>query len=176
MRKLLVVGLLAVGGGVLAVAQTPAPALGPEYQQLGYLVGVWKAGGQTKATPISAAGKFAATITCSKFAGGRNVVCNVEGKMGAEPYHEMAIFGYDPEAKLYTWYDIDSTGMNSFTHGSFEATTWIYTFDLKADGKPLKLRVRIKQLGPKRLENYADLSVDGGEWLPMQAFLMQKIK
>ncbi len=176
MRRILAVAVLALSLGTLAAAQAPAPGPGPEYQQLNSLLGVWKGGGEMKDTPISAAGKFEGTVTCSKFPGGRNVVCNVEAQIGKSPYRELAVFGYDPDAKRYTWYDIDSTGMDALGHGSFEALTWTFYFDLKSDGKPAKLRVTIKELGPSRLQNIAEVSVAGGPWLLMQSLTMDKAK
>jgi hypothetical protein len=175
MRRLFVVALLTMTSAAVARAQAPAPQLGEEYQRLGYLVGTWKGGGDMYATALSAVGKFAATITCTRFSGGFHVVCNVDGMMGGEPYREMAVFGFDPEAKQYTWYDIDSTGMNAFCRGSVQGPTWTFVFDVKAGGKPAKLRVFITELSPTSFENRAEVSLGGGPWALMQLVKMSKL-
>jgi len=176
MRKLLASSLLALCAAGPALARKPAPTPGPEYERLEFLVGKWKGGGELKATPVSAAGSFTAKIDCSRFPGGRNVVCRLDGTIATAPYHELAIFGYDPDAKQYTWYDIDSQGVGSLARGSIEGETWIFAFEMKADGKPVKVRATITQRGTTRFTNDTEVSVNGGPWLLMQAVTMDKMK
>lgn len=76
----------------------------------------------------------------------------------------MAIFSYDAEERTYTWFDIDNTGMNAIAHGSLQGNTWTFLFEMKAGGKPVKLKVGLVEQSPTVILNKAELSVDGGPW------------
>ena len=114
----------------LVFPQGQAVAPGPEFQRLEHFLGTWKVEGEQKPNPLGApAGRVAGTETCSKFTGGFQVVCNLEGTIGGAPYREMATFGYDPEEKAYTWYDIDNNGWDGLAHGTVQGTTWSFLWE-----------------------------------------------
>jgi hypothetical protein len=176
MRTFCAVLLLSVVAAGVGLAQVTAPQPGAEYQRLTTLAGTWQGGGAIYATPLSAAGKLTLTNACTVFPGGYNLVCDATGTMLGQPYRELQVLGYDPEARQYTWYDIDNTGMNSLGHGSFSQSTWTFVFDVKANGKPARMRVFITLLSPTTAECTADVSVDGGPPMKMQDAKLEKVK
>ncbi len=168
MRRVVLAAVVACASAGAVRGQEQSPAPDPAFQRLAYFVGSWKGEGEQKATSLgSPAAKFAGSMSCSAYAGGFHVVCNMDGTMGARPLHEMAIFGYDAEAKAYTWYDIDNTGMNGLARGSLEKGTWTYLFEMKAGGKVIKMKIGLVEQSPDTFLNVADVSVDGQPWEPM---------
>jgi Protein of unknown function (DUF1579) len=168
MRRLvlLVAVVCALAGGVRGQDQSAPPE--PAYQRLAYFVGMWKGEGEQKSTSGGGSdAKFVGTMSCGNFAGGFHVVCNLEGSMGGKAYREMATFGYDAEAKAYTWYDIDNTGMNGLAHGSLENGSWAFVFEMKAGGKPMRVRVVLAEKSPDSFENTAQVSFDSRPWEAM---------
>jgi hypothetical protein len=165
MRKLVLGSVLAFGLPTLAFGQTQAPKPGAEYQRMDTFIGTWKGEGEQKPNPIGApAGKYLGTMTCSKFAGGFHVVCDLQGTIGGTPSREMLIFGYDVEEKTYTWFDIDNTGFNGVAHGTVQGSTWTFLFEMKAGGKPLKLKAGSVEQSPTVFLNKVEFSLDGGPW------------
>jgi len=132
------------------------------YKKLGFLVGSWKIDGTQKETPFGGpSGKFVGTLVCTQFTGGFQVVCNGDSKIGGTIYRELAAFGYDAEARAYTWFDLDSTGMNALAKGAVTGKSWAYTFEMPAGGETVKLNVIIEQVAPTKLHNVASYSIDG---------------
>jgi Protein of unknown function (DUF1579) len=162
MRRLVLVGVVALASAGGVRGQEPSTAQNPAYQRLDYFVGTWKGVGEQKPNSDgSGGGKFVGTMSCTKFAGGFHVVCSLEGTMGGKEFREMATFGYDAEEKAYTWYDIDNTGMNGLARGSLEKGTWTYVFESKSGGQPLRLKVALAEQGPTTFVNTAEVSVEG---------------
>jgi hypothetical protein len=166
MRKSAVAAVFAFGLPIVASAQPQSAAgPGPEYQRLDSLVGTWNGAGEQKPNLLGApVGKYVGTMTCSRFLGGYQVVCSIQATIEKTPFREMAIFGYDAEDKVYTWFDIDSSGMNGLGHGSKQGNAWTFLFDMKAAGKPLKLRAGLVEHSPGVILNKAEVSLDGAPW------------
>jgi hypothetical protein len=166
MKRLLTVAFVALVSGPASWAQDVATP-GPAFERLAYFVGTWTGEGEQKPGPAGgAAGKFAGTMTCTRFDGGFQVVCHVEGTMAGKPYREMAVFGYDAGAKAYTWYDIDNTGMNGLGRGTYREGAWTYVFEMTAKEKPLKMRITLAKKSPTVFVNKGELAVDGQPWVP----------
>jgi Protein of unknown function (DUF1579) len=165
MRVLVLVGVVTLASAGAVRGQEPSATPSPAHQRLDYFVGTWNGvGEQMPHSPGGAAEKFLGTMSCTRFTGGFHVVCSLEGTMGGKQFREMATFGYDGEAKAYTWYDIDNTGMNGLGHGSIEKGTWTYLFEMKAGGQPLRLKVVLAEQSPTTFLNTAELSVNGKPW------------
>ncbi|MEW6337225.1 MAG: DUF1579 family protein [Acidobacteriota bacterium] len=175
MQSLRVAFLLSVAAGV-ALAQAPGPQPGEEHRKLMSLAGTWKGDGDLYATPLSAAGKLTLTNACTVYPGGYNLVCDLTGTFAGQPYRELQVLGYDQEARRYTWYDIDSTGINSLGYGSFENSTWTFVFNLKADGTPVQLKIMLTLLSATTAKAAAEVSVDGGPSVRMQDVNLQKVE
>jgi hypothetical protein len=176
MRTLVLSAVLAFGPATLVFPQAQAVAPGPEYQRLEHFVGTWKVEGEQKPNPFGApAGKFLGSETCSKFTGGFQVVCNLEGTIGGAPYREMATFGYDPEEKAYTWYDIDNNGWNGLAHGTVQGSTWTFLWQMKAGGKPLSFRMQLVEQSPTGTLIKGEFSLDGGPWVAVMDVVETKL-
>lgn len=168
--------VLAVCLPTVAVGQGPVLKPEPEYQLLGHWVGTWRMEGQQFHSPLGAAGKISVTLTCSVFSGGFHVVCNGDGTIGGGPYRELALFGYDPEERSYTWLAIDSTGMNGLARGSAKAGTWTFLFEMKTGGQPLKAKVTMVEQSPTVITVKTEVSVAGAPWLPHNDATLTKRK
>jgi hypothetical protein len=176
MKKLLVV-VFVLAFAVPCLAQTAQPPKpGAEVQKLAYHVGTWKGEGEIKAGPFGPAGKFSGTDTCEWFAGGFHVVCRSEGTGPTGKHTELYIFGFDAEAKAYTYYGITSEGESGSSKGSLAGSTWTWLWDGKAAGKPAKYRITEVEVSPTSYTFKIEYSVAGGPWTVVMEGKSAKVK
>jgi ketosteroid isomerase-like protein len=135
-----------------------------ELKQLGSLVGRWKIEGDAKAGGLGPAGKINVTMNCQWFPGGGQVVCGSEGTGPAGPYQELTVYGYNAETKAYTAFDMDNTGFAATAKGSFQGGNWIYMFDIKVEGKRLKVRSTLSDTSVPSCTWKGEFSMAGGPW------------
>jgi hypothetical protein len=156
--------LLAAGFGVAQSPETPEP--GREHKRLGYFVGKWTVTGDMKPGPMGPGGKFTGVDTCEWFAGGFAVVCRSEGKGPMGPTKGLAILGYSPEEKVYTYYGTDNSGavMTTVPRGTVQGTTWTYADESTMGGEKVKSRVTIKEVSPTEYTFSMDLQNPSGQW------------
>jgi ketosteroid isomerase-like protein len=136
---------------------------GPELKNLAWFVGAWQMDIAAKESPIGKAGKGATMLDCRWFVNGQTVFCKNDGTMPDGPYHELMSMSYDPGAKAYTAYDVDSAGVMSPFALTFQNNTWAMNYDLKMEGKPAKLRVTIENMTKDACTFKQELST-GGAW------------
>jgi hypothetical protein len=82
--------------------------------------------------------------------------------------------GYDAEAKAYTGYDVDNAGVMAPMGIAFKDGVWTLTWDLKAAGKPLKLRVFCKH-PTKEAWGFTQEYSTGGAWTPVSEARFKRI-
>jgi hypothetical protein len=104
------------------------------------------------------------TMRCSKFPGGMHLVCDVDWVLVKQPMHEHLIWSYDPEAKGYSWYDIDDTGFAGRFRGQVKDKVWTWMLETSAGGKKLKLRSVWSMQSPKAFTVKNDLWQGEGPW------------
>ena len=153
-----------------AAAQAPqAPKPGPEHQRLAYFVGKWTADGDMKASPMGPGGKMTSTATCEWFDGRFAVICHTEGKSSMGSSKSMGIISYSPEEKVYTYYEVDSSGMTmaSVPRGTVQGNTWTYTDESTMGGKKMKSRVTLKELSPTTYTFMMEMQGPDGKWTPV---------
>jgi ketosteroid isomerase-like protein len=150
--------------GLVVPAGVLKPDAVPELKQLAWLVGQWKLEGDAKASPMSPAGKYAVTMTCQWFPGGAQLVCGTEGTGPTGAFQELSLYGYDTGAKAYTMFDISSAGFNGSGKGSFQDGKYIYLFDTRAGGKPLRLRFTLFDTSASACKWKDEVSLAGGPW------------
>ncbi len=169
MKRLLVI-VVVLAFAVPCWAQTAQPPkLGPEVQNLARFVGTWKTEGEVKVAGLfGPVGKFSGTETCEWFAGGLHVVCRSESTGPARKLTELYIFGYDAEAKAYTYYGIDSGGDSEYLKGSLTGNTWTWLWDRKAAGKPANYRFTEVDVSPTSYTFKVEYSVAGGPWIVIE--------
>lgn len=172
----LCVGLLGVS---VASAQEPAaPRPGPEHQRLGYFVGNWSTEGEMKPSEMGPGGKMTSTETCEWFEGKFSVVCHGQGQSPWGPGKSIGIMSYSPEAKAYTYYGVDNTGMTmaSVPRGTVKGDTWTYDDESMMGGKKVKTRVTIKELSPTAYTFKMETQGADGKWAPLMESKATKTK
>lgn len=148
-------GLLLPGGALKSDASA-------ELKQLDWFAGKWTLEGEAKAASMfGPAGKTSLTMDCRWFMGGGSLACTVDGMTPAGPYHDLMIHTYDADAKTYRGFDNDNTGMSSPFTLSFDKEGWTYTYDLKMNGKPAKLRMKLTDVTKDTCSYKQELSVGG---------------
>jgi len=150
----------------LAAAQAPAemtkPA--PEVKKLDLFTGNWSSEGETQASAFGPAGKFTMKEHTEWFPGGFFVVSHSDVKMPMGEAKGLAIMGYDPVRKVYTYHAFDSMGMAESATGTVAGDTWTWTNESMMGGKPVKGRYIIKELSPTSLSFKFEMSTEGGPW------------
>ena len=162
-----VCAVVSLVGCQLALAQeSPSPKPGLENQRLRYFVGHWTTEGEMKPGPMGPGGKFTGSSKCDWFEGQFSVVCDTAGKTPAGPSKGIDILGYSPDAKAYTYYGVDNSGMTMTTvpHGTVQGDTWTYHDESMMGGKKVKTRVTIKELPPSAYTFTMDVQGADGKW------------
>jgi len=148
--------------GVSLKAQAPAmPKPGPEVKKMGYFIGSWKEEG--KSTMPGMGGTFSQTSKWEWMSGGFFIVnhADMKGSMGSGK--SMAVMGYDPATKMYSFNEFSSDGEAITAKGTNDGDTWNWTSDtMTPDGKPAKTRVTIKQVSKTEYTFKLEGSTDGG--------------
>ena len=134
--------------GALAAAQAPEPRKpGAEEKNLAYFAGNWKLDGNLKPGPMGPGGKFAGSEHNEWLPGGFYLVSHSQGSSAMGKEIGLAIFGYDPEKKVYTYDAYNNMGEAS-VHGSvkgdevrldFEASGAQIHYVGKLDGTGVKM-------------------------------------
>ncbi len=159
------------------MAQAPAPPKPTEaHQRLAYFVGKWANEGELKPGPMGPGGKISSTDTCEWFEGRFAVVCRYDGKTPAGPMKGMALIGYSPEAKAYTYYAIDNSGMTMTTvpRGTVQGDTWTYHDESEMGGVKIKSRVTLKELSPTAYTFLMEFQGPDGKWAPLMESKLTK--
>jgi len=168
--------LLALCGAVAAQAPGEASKPGPEVQKLGYFVGSWKFEGEAKPGEFGPGGTFSGEETCEWFAGGFQVVCHSSETSTMGTSKGLSIQAYDPEAKGYTFYMINSRGENVFGKGQLAGNTMNVSWEGTMGGKPAKIRGAMVQESPTAYTFKMEGSLADGPWVVIAEGKETKIK
>jgi ketosteroid isomerase-like protein len=134
-----------------------------ELKQLDWLAGRWSLELEAKtASPLSLAGKSTFKMDCRWFQGGGHLICGSEGTTPAGPYHEVTIYTYDAEAKTFRGFDTDNTGLAAPFGMVYGKGTWTITYSLKADGKPITMRMTLFDLSQNGCSFKQEMATGGG--------------
>jgi len=159
MKRALAVILIATFFCVAAVcAQTPPQAPKPalELQRLNYFVGSW-------------------TTEADMMPGGFFLTSHSNMKTPMGPGTELAVMGYKPDDKVYTYDAYNSMGEADHSTGTLSGDTWTWTSDEKVGGKMIKGRFIIKELSPTAYSFKFDMQPEGGEWATLMEGKSTKI-
>jgi len=168
--------VLALVGGRLLAQAPPMPKPAPEHQRLNYFVGEWKNEGNMKASPWGPAGKFTGTDHNTTL-GDFFLVMHSDstGPMGA--MKEVAVLGYDPKEKVYTYDGFDSMGMHELSKGTISGKTWTWLSpEQDMGGKKIKGRFILNEVSPTSYTYTYDMSTDGGAWTNIMEGKATKVK
>jgi hypothetical protein len=154
---------------LLAVAQTPPqmPKPGPEHKNLAYFAGNWKLTGDVKPGPMGPGGKFTGTERIEWMPGGFFLVSHSQGASAMGKESGLAVYGYDPEKKVYTYDEFNSMGENVHATGTFDGKVWTWSSDSSMGGKPMKSHYTLTQNSATAYTFKLEVSQDGNNWAPM---------
>jgi hypothetical protein len=122
------------------------PKPGPEHAKLAYFVGKWVSEGDMKPSPYGPGGKFTFTETCEWYSGNFAVLCNTEGQMFGATVKGHSIMSYDMGEKNYVYFETNSMGENTVSHGNVDGDTWTWAGENKMDGKIMHSRFTLKRV------------------------------
>jgi hypothetical protein len=164
MKRLLAIALVL---SAAALAQAP-PKPGPEQQRFAYFVGTWTADLDIKPGPFGPGGKTTFAERNEWFPGGFFLITHSDGSLpGMGPVKGQSIVAYDPEKKQYTYYEINSAGMQEHATGQLDGDTWHWLSELAVGGKIIKTRYTVKQLSATAYSMKYESSQDGATWTTM---------
>jgi len=159
------IGLVAICVLLLAVsiqARAPQgpPTPGPEVKRLAYFVGDWKEEG--KSTAHGMAGPVSSTQKWEWVSGGFFIVGHSNNKSPVGEFQIMAVVGYDPETKMYTYNAFDSWGELITAKGNVSGDTWTWTNEMMMGAKSIKTRLTEKEVSETQYTLKYESSADGG--------------
>lgn len=178
MKRALAVILIATFFCVAAVcAQTPPQAPKPalELQRLNYFVGSWTTEADMKPGPFGPGGKYISKNHAEWMPGGFFLTSHNNMKTPMGPGTELAVMGYKPDDKVYTYDAYNSMGEADHSTGTLSGDTWTWTSDEKVGGKMIKGRFIIKELSPTAYSFKFDMQPEGGEWATLMEGKSTKI-
>lgn len=158
---LVTIGVLLLGVSMQAQAQQGPPTPGPEIARLGYFVGNWKEVGRSTAHGME--GPVSSTQSWEWTAGGFFLEGHSDNQTPAGAFKIMAVLGYDPETKMYTYSAFDSWGEQITAKGTFSGDTWTWTTESMMQGKPIETRLTEKELSETQYSLQYESSMDGGK-------------
>ena len=145
-----------------APPQMPQPA--PELKKLDYMVGTWSWEGDLKPSPFGPGGKITGTDHMEWMQGGFFLVLHSKMKGAWGDGSSLAVMGYDPDEKVYTYQEFNSRGEHELSKGTVDGDTWSWNSDENVGGKKMKGRYSMKILSPTTYSFKFELSPDGTDW------------
>lgn len=165
--SLVLLVLAALLGCAYAQSEPPMPKPAPELKNFEYFVGNWKMDAEMKASPWGPGGKMTGTEHCDWMEGKFFLVSHSDMKLANFSGTGLAVMGYDPDEKVYTYHEFNSMGEFTASKGNFADGTWTWTNDQKMGDKVFKVRFTIKEVPPKEYNFTYEMSPDGGEWMTL---------
>jgi Protein of unknown function (DUF1579) len=159
--------LIAVLAGTSAVAQMEMSAPAPELKKLDFLAGNWTAEGtMTQGPPGSPTTKWTMTTHAEWMDGNYFLVEHSDGDLGPMgKMKELAIMGYDPDHKAYTYHAFNNMGEAESATGTVDGDAWTWLSDEHMNGMTMKGRFTMKVLSPTSYTMKFELSQDGTNWV-----------
>ncbi|HEY4900498.1 MAG TPA: DUF1579 family protein [Terriglobales bacterium] len=145
-------------------AQMPMPKPAPELSKLDYLAGDWISDGDLKPSPMGPGGKMTSTDQVHWMDGKFFLVMHSKFKGAMGDGMALAVMGYDPDKKVYTYNEYNSMGQVNHSEGTITGDTWNWTSDENMGGQTLKGRYTMKVLSPTSYTFMYEISKDGTEW------------
>ena len=151
---------------VAVPAQAPPPPAA-ELQKLDFMTGHWTAEGTaTVGPPGTPSTKWSETTDAEWMDGKYFLVERSDGDYGAMgKAKELAVLGYDPDRKVYTYHAFNSVGEAADSTGRLDGDTWTWTSDEHMNGMIMKGRYTMKVLSPTSYTMKYELSPDGTKWM-----------
>jgi hypothetical protein len=166
MKRIATISLIAtVLCSVLAAAQAPTPRKpGPEEKNLAYFIGTWKLEGDMKPGTMGPGGRFTGSERIEWLPGGFYLVSHSQGSSPMGKEVTLAVMGYDPQKKTYTYDAYNNMGEAEHATGSFDGKAWTWTSDMNMGGKTMKGHFILTQVSPAAYTFKFETSEDGSNW------------
>jgi hypothetical protein len=148
----------------VATAQMGPPKPGLELKKLDVFVGTWTLDGNMKPGPMGPGGAISENEKCEWMDGGFYLVCNSEYKSTIGSGVGLAVMGYSPDDKAYTYREFNSFGEFEDSKGSVDGTTWTWIADEKMGGMTMKGRFTMKIISATSYTFMFEMSQDGTKW------------
>ncbi len=150
----------------IASAQNPMqpPKPSAELKKLDYFAGTWKLDGETKPGPFGPGGKITGTEHNQWMDGNFFLVSHSEMKGAMGSGKGLAVFGYNPDEKVYTYHEFNSMGEADQAKGTLEGDTWTWTNESKMQDKTYKGRFTVKTESPTAYNFKFEMQPEGGDW------------
>jgi hypothetical protein len=148
----------------VATAQMGPPKPGPELKKLDVFVGSWTLDGNMKPGPMGPGGAISENEKCEWMDGGFYLVCNSEYKSTIGNGVGLAVMGYSPDDKAYTYREFNSFGEFEDSKGSVAGDTWTWIADEKMGGMTMKGRFTMKIISATSYTFMFEMSQDGTKW------------
>jgi hypothetical protein len=158
-------GLLALVTAMSAHAQMgPTPAV--ELKKLDFMAGNWTTEGTMNPGPGMPGGKFTSMAVAEWMEGNFFLVEHSDLDMtGMGKMKELAVLGYDPDRKVYTYHAFNSMGEAESATGTVDGDTWTWNSDEHMGGMTMKGRFTMKVLSPTSYTMKFELSQDGTKFM-----------
>lgn len=142
------VAVMALLGTVRLCAQEAGgpPKPGAEHAKLGFFVGKWTSEGDLKPSVYSPGGKFTFTEECEWLAGNFAIICHSEGQTTGATVKGVSIMSYDAGEGKYIYFESNSVGENTYSHGTVDGNTWTWTNEEQMGGKTVHGRFTLTRL------------------------------
>jgi len=172
-RTLTLIAIVIVALTLAAQDQPQMPKPGPEHQRLHYYVGDWQIEGQSQPSAFGPGGKFTSTDH-DEMLGDFFLVFHTDssGSMGNQK--GIAVMGYDPKEKVYTYDGFGTSGGHDKATGTISGDTWHWMFSGNEGGKAIKGRIAIKEVSPTSYTFSEEMSVDGKPFTKISEFTATK--
>jgi hypothetical protein len=151
-----------LAGAAAAQDTSQMPKPGPEMKRLHYYVGTWNSEFEMKAGPMGPGGKMTGTDQSQMMPGGFFVVTHTDGKSSMGEIKELAVMGYDAEAKAYTYDAFNNFGEAEHFKGAVQGDTWTWTSESNVGGKVTKMRFIAKEVSPTMYTMKLEIATGSG--------------
>ena len=161
-RRIVLVSIaLSVLAGI-GLAQTPSqmPQPGPEQKRLQYFAGNWNSEYEMK----SGGGKMISTDHTQMMPGAFFAVTHTDGNGAMGELHELAVMGYDPMGKVYTYDSYSNFGEQEHFKGTVQGDTWTWTSEGNMGGKMVNMRFIAKEVSPTMYTMKLEM-MTGSNWV-----------
>lgn len=160
----------------LAFSQVSAPKPGDELKKLDYFIGTWTLEGEFKSGMLGPAEKVSGTDRYEWMDGGFFVAGHSDFKSADGTGSSLAVIGYNPVDRIYTYDAFNSMGDAEHAKGSLSFDTWIWTARAKIGSKDTQSRFVVKVLSPTSYSFQHLMSEDGYTWTTVIEGKATKVK
>jgi hypothetical protein len=162
------------GAAALQAQQAPKPA--PELKKLEFFVGTWNSQGEVMPGPTGPGGKITMTEHAQWMDGHFFVVTHstYKGPMGNGS--AIAVTGYKPDEKVYTYDEYTSQGEAEHVKGTIHGDTWTWNGQEKMGDQVMTGRFTMKITSPTSYNFKFEMSKDGATWNTVMSGTSTKAK